>query len=98
MGLILLFLIPTMAFAGMAVALSGGRPAAAAAHQRNDRHRRDLRCAGREPMSKRFTRSIGLARWLMPGLGVKRWLLLAVLGAVLMSRLNLVFRYLLVNL
>jgi uncharacterized cofD-like protein len=43
-------------------------------------------------MSKRFTRSIGLARWLQPGLGVKRWLLLAVLGAALF--VNGVSRYL----
>ena len=43
-------------------------------------------------MSKRFTRSIGLARWLQPGLGVKRWLLLAVVGAALF--VNGVSRYL----
>jgi uncharacterized cofD-like protein len=43
-------------------------------------------------MSKRFTRSIGLARWLQPGLGVKRWLLLAFLGAALF--VNGVSRYL----
>jgi len=43
-------------------------------------------------MSKRFTRSIGLARWLQPGLGVKRWLLLAVIGATLF--VNGVSRYL----
>ncbi|MDB5027937.1 MAG: hypothetical protein JWO66_1626, partial [Candidatus Eremiobacteraeota bacterium] len=43
-------------------------------------------------MSKRFTRSVDLARWLQPGLGVKRWLLLAVLGATLF--VNGVSRYL----
>jgi len=43
-------------------------------------------------MSKRFTRSIDLARWLQPGLGVKRWLLLAVVGAALF--VNGVSRYL----
>ena len=43
-------------------------------------------------MSKRFTRSIGLARWLMPGLGVKRWLVLAVVGAALF--VNGISRYL----
>ena len=43
-------------------------------------------------MSKRFTRSIDLARWLMPGLGVKRWLILAALGATLF--VNGVSRYL----
>ena len=43
-------------------------------------------------MSRRFTRSINLARWLQPGLGVKRWLLLAALGATLF--VNGVSRYL----
>ncbi len=43
-------------------------------------------------MSKRFTRSIDLARWLQPGLGVKRWLLLAAVGATLF--VNGVSRYL----
>ncbi|HEX3467475.1 MAG TPA: YvcK family protein [Candidatus Elarobacter sp.] len=37
-------------------------------------------------------RSLNLARWLMPGLGVKRWLLLAVVGATLF--VNGVSRYL----
>ncbi|HWT05766.1 MAG TPA: hypothetical protein VN224_08415, partial [Xanthomonadales bacterium] len=37
-------------------------------------------------------RSIDLARWLQPGLGVKRWLLLAALGATLF--VNGVSRYL----
>ena len=37
-------------------------------------------------------RSLGLARWLQPGLGVKRWLLLAALGATLF--VNGVSRYL----
>ncbi|MBV8368063.1 MAG: YvcK family protein [Candidatus Eremiobacteraeota bacterium] len=37
-------------------------------------------------------RSLNLARWLVPGLGVKRWLLLAVLGAALF--VNGVSRYL----
>jgi uncharacterized cofD-like protein len=31
----------------------------------------------------RFRRSLGLARWLLPGLGVKRWLLLAIVGTAL---------------
>jgi uncharacterized cofD-like protein len=43
-------------------------------------------------VSRRFTRSIDLARWLQPGLGVKRWLLLAVVGATLF--VNGVSRYL----
>jgi uncharacterized cofD-like protein len=43
-------------------------------------------------MSKRFTRSVDLARWLQPGLGVKRWLLLAAVGATLF--VNGVSRYL----
>jgi uncharacterized cofD-like protein len=43
-------------------------------------------------MSRRFTRSINVARWLQPGLGVKRWLLLALLGATLF--VNGVSRYL----
>jgi uncharacterized cofD-like protein len=43
-------------------------------------------------MSTRMRRSLGLARWLQPGLGVKRWLLLAVLGAALF--VNGVSRYL----
>jgi uncharacterized cofD-like protein len=34
-------------------------------------------------MSNRLRRSLGLARWLLPGLGVKRWLLLAIVGAAL---------------
>jgi uncharacterized cofD-like protein len=34
-------------------------------------------------MSKRMLRSLGSARWLVPGLGVKRWLLLAAVGATL---------------
>ena len=37
-------------------------------------------------------RSLNLARWLMPGLGVKRWLLMAVVGATLF--VNGVSRYL----
>ncbi len=37
-------------------------------------------------------RSLGLARWLQPGLGVKRWLLLAAIGAALF--VNGVSRYL----
>ena len=43
-------------------------------------------------MSRRFTRSFLLARWLQPGLGVKRWLLLALVGAALF--VNGVSRYL----
>jgi uncharacterized cofD-like protein len=43
-------------------------------------------------MSKRFTRSVDLARWLQPGLGVKRWLLLAAVGATLF--VNGISRYL----
>ncbi len=43
-------------------------------------------------MSNRMRRSLNLARWLVPGLGVKRWLLLAVLGAALF--VNGVSRYL----
>jgi uncharacterized cofD-like protein len=34
-------------------------------------------------MSDRLRRSLSLARWLQPGLGVKRWLLLAVIGTAL---------------
>ncbi len=34
-------------------------------------------------MSTRMRRSLGLAGWLMPGLGVKRWLVLAIAGAAL---------------
>jgi uncharacterized cofD-like protein len=34
-------------------------------------------------MSARMRRSIDLARWLLPGLGVKRWLLVAAVGATL---------------
>jgi len=34
-------------------------------------------------MSDRLRRSLNLARWLQPGLGVKRWLLLAVIGTAL---------------
>ena len=41
---------------------------------------------------RRFARSINIARWLQPGLGVKRWLLLAALGATLF--VNGVSRYL----
>ena len=43
-------------------------------------------------MSSRMRRSLGLARWLQPGLGVKRWLLLAAVGATLF--VNGVSRYL----
>jgi uncharacterized cofD-like protein len=43
-------------------------------------------------MSNRMRRSLNLARWLQPGLGVKRWLLLAVVGAALF--VNGVSRYL----
>jgi uncharacterized cofD-like protein len=43
-------------------------------------------------MSTRMRRSLGLARWLVPGLGVKRWLLLALIGAALF--VNGVSRYL----
>ena len=43
-------------------------------------------------MSDRLRRSLGLARWLQPGLGVKRWLLLAVIGTALF--VNGVSRYL----
>ena len=43
-------------------------------------------------MSNRMRRSLHLARWLLPGLGVKRWLVLAVLGAALF--VNGVSRYL----
>jgi uncharacterized cofD-like protein len=43
-------------------------------------------------MSTRMRRSLGLARWLQPGLGVKRWLLLAIVGAALF--VNGVSRYL----
>jgi len=42
-------------------------------------------------MSTRMRRSLGLARWLQPGLGVKRWLLLAIVGAALF--VNGVSRY-----
>jgi uncharacterized cofD-like protein len=43
-------------------------------------------------MNGPMRRSLNLARWLMPGLGVKRWLLLAVVGATLF--VNGVSRYL----
>jgi uncharacterized cofD-like protein len=43
-------------------------------------------------MSSRMRRSLNLARWLMPGLGVKRWLLLAAVGGTLF--VNGVSRYL----
>ncbi len=43
-------------------------------------------------MSARVRRSLAIARWLLPGLGVKRWLLLAVVGAVLI--VNGLSRYL----
>jgi uncharacterized cofD-like protein len=43
-------------------------------------------------MSNRMRRSLNIARWLLPGLGVKRWLLLAVVGATLF--VNGVSRYL----
>ena len=43
-------------------------------------------------MSTRMRRSLNTARWLQPGLGVKRWLLLAVVGAALF--VNGVSRYL----
>jgi uncharacterized cofD-like protein len=43
-------------------------------------------------MSTRMRRSLSLARWLQPGLGVKRWLLLAAIGATLF--VNGVSRYL----
>ncbi|HEY0394574.1 MAG TPA: gluconeogenesis factor YvcK family protein [Candidatus Elarobacter sp.] len=43
-------------------------------------------------MSTRMRRSLSLARWLQPGLGVKRWLLLAAVGATLF--VNGVSRYL----
>ena len=42
-------------------------------------------------MSSRVRRSLSLARWLTPGLGVKRWLLLALVGAALF--VNGVSRY-----
>lgn len=43
-------------------------------------------------MNGRVRRSFQLARWLLPGLGVKRWLLLAIVGAALF--VNGVGRYL----
>lgn len=43
-------------------------------------------------MSTRMRSSLNLARWLQPGLGVKRWLLLAAIGATLF--VNGVSRYL----
>ncbi|HTW83664.1 MAG TPA: gluconeogenesis factor YvcK family protein [Candidatus Sulfotelmatobacter sp.] len=43
-------------------------------------------------MSARLRRSLTLARWLLPGLGVKRWLLLAVIGTALF--VNGISRYL----
>ena len=43
-------------------------------------------------MSNRMRRSLDVARWLMPGLGVKRWLLLAAVGAALF--VNGISRYL----
>ncbi len=98
------FLVPRFEREGksqvtVAIGCTGGRHRSVYLGRRLRRHltadhrrQRQLRSAGREPVSSRVRRSLGLARWLQPGLGVKRWLLLAALGATLF--VNGVSRYL----